>query len=1277
MNKMSQSASIPSFEILYQTKQALCDAECHKLIQSQEIKSSSQRKHLGNFLTIWRVGSHINIPPFTKIREQWCFEGIRHSPWLRPLQIKTVYGKESGDYHHPDVKVNAVYLGCMLDRGTFSCQYAHHIGEISASFEHDSKRLIVDFCNVDFRTYPHKFVYEYQDLFDKILVDYKRNTWKLYFFVKVPPRIRRADTYFADEGTKWIRTTTFRDCKPYIIGNSSVICLEFDRNSEKDLNEIIRRFETSTIQTFNVYYAHVSHKAASCNTRLEFLFSEYGTDYALQSFFSLGMVSTLRSNELLRYIKVVQEETNEEILERALYSLSRQLENDHFIDLKEAFVFLLNEEKNKRTKEEVPSSCKYVRRIYCTPTRLIIEQPELMFSNRILRRYGEEFCARIVFRDENYRKLNGTEANSSTDIAERIIEVLSNGVQICNRCYKFLACSNSQLRDHGCWLYAEDDDGNTGETIRKNMGDFRKINIVAKYISRMGQCFSTSESALKVCKQLNIELKPSAFQIRYGGCKGVLAVDPTIPGEKIVIRKSMKKFESDDCDLEKMTESKPGRLFLNYQAITLLSGRGVPDKVFIQLQEAMLYRLANMMLYEFQSAVSLNKHVRNGMAFTMISQSGIALTQEPFFKGMLKALYKHSVGHLKRKARIEIPEEFGRNMIGTIDETASLQYGQVFVQYSKHIFAPQTETIIHKGPVVITKFPALHPGDIRKFEAVDVPSLRHMIDCVVFPQTGNRPHPDEMAGSDLDGDEYFVTWMPQLLIQKNVPPMHFPSSPPKIHYGEIKEKDMIQYISDYIKNDRVGVIANAHLTFADSETDGIFSDVCIELAKKFSKAIDFPKTGSCPELEKNEHPKNYPHFMNKRDKTGYISKKALGQLYTQCRNVESITWQKDGRDEYKGTQRDPHLLYPGHEEYIEEAERIRNEYSHDLTTIMTQYGIENESEIMSGCLNTLSRRITERNERFDTERLVAEKVRNLRKKYRKKFESDLQKEGIFSKEEIERKRYAKASAWYIATYRRDPELLSFPWVMSDVLAQLKNYRVTFFTVRPLDKNPVFSSLSNEIYTYSKGQHIHVMKHSFLTEHQQVNAVKDILVEWDHMLNPGSSDVNRTIALVQHFEDFVFNKHGRFPRLEPSVILLDFLAYLGSSKSKLSDESPLRGPTSKISKKTFQRFCTEAERSYHKLALFGTLTCLFGREYHEQIEQQFTIGPIWRQNREILKRCVLEVRRSMEIYLWYRPIRKGRSDFWFFTFAGSYLQYLELSKIADAWGRNQYITTEPI
>ena len=65
----------------------------------------------------------------------------------------------------------------------------------------------------------------------------------------------------------------------------------------------------------------------------------------------------------------------------------------------------------------------------------------------------------------------------------------------------------------------------------------------------------------QVSKNLGMKNEPSAYQIRYGGCKGMLAVDPTLPEgntrEILQLRESMKKFESSHASLEICEGSRP------------------------------------------------------------------------------------------------------------------------------------------------------------------------------------------------------------------------------------------------------------------------------------------------------------------------------------------------------------------------------------------------------------------------------------------------------------------------------------------------------------------------------------------------------------------------------------------------------------------------------------------------------------------------------------------------------------------------------------------------
>lgn len=195
---------------------------------------------------------------------------------------------------------------------------------------------------------------------------------------------------------------------------------------------------------------------------------------------------------------------------------------------------------------------------------------------------------------------------------------------------------------------------------------------------------------------------------------------------------------------------------------------------------------------------------------------------------------------LLAKMKIQIPTHCGRTMFGVVDESGILQHGQVFIQYTCNITeklpSPTAQKKILEGRVLLTKNPAVVPGDVRIFEAIDVPSLRHLVDVVVFPQSGPRPHPDEMAGSDLDGDEYSVIWDEGLFLDRNEDPFDYSEGITAVaendylvlnddNDGEKLQGMMTDFFVQYITQDSIGQISNSHL--ANSDLYGIESQVSL------------------------------------------------------------------------------------------------------------------------------------------------------------------------------------------------------------------------------------------------------------------------------------------------------------------------------------------------------------------------------------------------------------------------------------------------------------------
>jgi RNA-dependent RNA polymerase len=169
----------------------------------------------------------------------------------------------------------------------------------------------------------------------------------------------------------------------------------------------------------------------------------------------------------------------------------------------------------------------------------------------------------------------------------------------------------------------------------------------------------------------------------------------------------------------------------------------------------------------------------------------------------------------------------------------------------------------------------MHMGDIRRVQAVDHARLRHLVNVIVFNVRGARDLPNMLGGGDLDGDDYTLIWDPRFLIRQNSSPMDY-TAPEPIRVPRVTMADVCENFVNYLKNDMLGQIANAHLAWTDILNPD--SRPCIELALLHSVAVDFAKTGVPAELPLALRPREWPDFMGKPEKS-YVSNKILGKLF--------------------------------------------------------------------------------------------------------------------------------------------------------------------------------------------------------------------------------------------------------------------------------------------------------------------------------------------------------------------------------------------------------------
>ena len=773
-------------------------------------------------------------------------------------------------------------------------------------------------------------------------------------------------------------------------------------------------------------------------------------------------------------------------VEQTFYDIFHSLERNLFIHVLKDFSVLFD---NNRVSYLSLSGMPRIRRAVLTPTRVILMPPHPFVISRFFTHCDASYAIRVQIRDDDGLQLPlniglGSPSDSQLNFLTKTVQnPIMLGIQIGpHRRYEFLASTSSQLRDHGLTVYTMDASHRRAKDLRKQIGDFSKIKCVGKHIARVGQAFSQMLSSLvidektvlvkripdikrgkhpesgepytftdgvgKVSKSLAKRMAeaigsediPSAFQIRYQGYKGLVVVDPTLPDNDIlVLRPSMDKFPSESKSLEVLKVSKARAVYLNRPLICLLDQMGVDSDVLQLLLNISIRKLAHSFVNETVAVNMLSEYtpfLSGLLDIQTVSRSGISVLSDPLLRKTLDLIVRRTLKELKEKARIKIPFDSGRMMFGCVDEYGFLEYGQVFVQYST--LASKNPQVL-RGPVMVTKNPCMHPGDVRLFTAVDCPCLRHITDCIVFPQNGDRPHPNEMAGSDLDGDEYSVIWLKELLISSNFEPMVFPDKEALEIQEEIQEKHLLDFICKFIQSNSVGLIAHAHLALADLV--GIFNDQCFRYCEMYSIALDFAKTGLNCALNPEERPKHFPDFMAKgAERSTYMSDRALGRLYQRI-NTFDLAFSDNLREEDYVMDND--LLVQGWKRYEKTALRDFALYSARIASLLKEMSIVSEVSLLSTLLEKNSRFFSGKNDAAELKDMTEKIVKDAFDGFRQTFD-DLGGDNVGQEERLK-----KASAYYVISFRMSQDnkategvidmrknLLGFHWIASKELAMI-------------------------------------------------------------------------------------------------------------------------------------------------------------------------------------------------------------------------------------------------
>ena len=417
-----------------------------------------------------------------------------------------------------------------------------------------------------------------------------------------------------------------------------------------------------------------------------------------------------------------------------------------------------------------------------TPTRITLSGPFPERNNRVTRqytRYTSNFL-RVSFTDEEGLQYRiDPDVDGRSFVCSRFGSILSRGLCVAGCEFKFLGYSQSGLKQHAVIFMRNfqlsDTTMVTVDSIISGLGIFhdrpydpKLMYCPARYGARIAQAFTTTEAAVAVeaeeiivgvdtmdidkrrsftdgaglmsdemaaaiwtelqsksSRHRRSATKPDVLQIRCQGAKGTLTRDKTLEGRVILLRPSMIKFDAPhSLAVEPVAVfNKPGRFRLNRPLIMLLEGLKIKGgyDILQSMQETVIQETKDATTSLRGAAVLIEKHGLGGSyklssTFLELAKLGVDSFIDGFPGRVLSTAIYHILRDLKYHARIPVSD--GYTLVGVADPYSFLKAKEVFACIT---LPNKDEPLFLEGPIMISRSPTIHPGDVQVAYAIGRP----------------------------------------------------------------------------------------------------------------------------------------------------------------------------------------------------------------------------------------------------------------------------------------------------------------------------------------------------------------------------------------------------------------------------------------------------------------------------------------------------------------------------------------------------------------------------